>query len=257
MKSPLNINTTVRRYGLDKKMRAKLIAFDAFIWQDCNIESIEQLVSFEKEYQEYNVYFGFLYDSEIDEFGLLEMNNGPMVFLSRGRFKQFSASGFKDNVSLAFKGTGLSELEILMVETFRADLSAIYRLDTYFYGIPPFIKSICNILNNALSKMPAYSNIVVRECNEYDRDDFKVGELFKPNFCLTTSADLSWVEYSKNRYKISPLDNNQSKARAMFLVDDNGEFQVTFLQDACFRITARNDWGEGKKEFLMEEVQVC
>lgn len=257
MKSPLNIEETVRRFNLDKDLKSKLIVFDNFIWQDCNIQSVEQLLSFEKEYQECHKSFGFLYDTEIEEFGSLEMNNGPMDFLSRGRFKQFSASGYEDKVSLAFKRAGLSELEILVVETFRADQSAMYRLDAYCYGAPPFIKSICNILNNALSKMPVFSYIAVRACNEYDRDDFKVGEFFKPNFCLTTSADLTWEDYSRNRYKIKPLDNNVSKARAMFLIDDNGEFQVTFLQDACFRITAINDWGEGKKEFLMEEVQCC
>ena len=49
MQSPLNIDQTVERYNLDEDMKESLIAFDNFIWQDCRIESVEELVAFEKE----------------------------------------------------------------------------------------------------------------------------------------------------------------------------------------------------------------
>ena len=109
-------------------------------------------------------------------------------------------------------------------------------------------------MNTALSKLPLYHNEVVRDCLEFDNIGFKVGEVFKPGFCLTTSADLNWKVYSDNRYRIKPLQTGDSKARALFLVNFTPEQQVTFLEKACFRIIGINDWGEGKKEYLMEEL---
>lgn len=74
-------------------------------------------------------------------------------------------------------------------------------------------------------------------------------------FCLTTSADLSWEDDSLNRYRIKPLDDEATKARALYKISYTDEEQVTFLQDASFCIVEVNDWGEGKKEFVMFEVE--
>lgn len=84
--------------------------------------------------------------------------------------------------------------------------------------------------------------------------DFVVGNVFCPGFCLTTRADLSRQDTSKNRYRIKPLIEGKSKAMAMFMVNNNTEFQVTFLEDICFMITAINKWGDGKREIEMEEI---
>lgn len=54
---------------------------------------------------------------------------------------------------------------------------------------------------------------------------------------------------------ISPCDNGKTKARAIYKVEDTSEKQVTFLQDAMFRIVGVNDWGSDKKEFVMEEIE--
>ena len=255
MQSPLNIEQTVERYNLDEDMKESLIVFDSFIWQDCRIESVEELVAFEKEYQRYDKVFDFCYDNEIGEFGSVEIEDGPLRVLYKGRFQQFSMGVKEDSVGKAFMAAGLTELETLMIKVFRADLSGLFRLDAYYYGVPPVAKSLCEILNSALEKLPPESEPLIRKCNEYDKADFQVGDFFEPGFCLTMSADPTWGDdTSVSLYRITPLDVAHTKARAMYLVNNNTEFQVTFLQDARFRIASINDRGEGKKEIVMEEV---
>lgn len=253
MKSPLDIDKTAERYNLDEELKARLMRFDDFVWQDCSIESLEQLVAFEREFQSLDRGFDFLYDNEMGEFGAVDMNCGPMILLSRGRFQQLAGGDEPDEVAQAFMAAGLTDLETVVVRTFIADLSEMYRFDAYYYGVPPFVRSVCDVLNRALGKMPVYNETVVRACNEYDRADFKVGDIFRPGFCLTTSADLTWENPDENRYRIRPLAEG-SKAWAIYKVYDKGEFQVNFLQDAAFRVTAINDWGNGKKEIVFEEI---
>ena len=96
MQSPLNIDQTVERYNLDEDMKESLISFDNFIWQDCRIESVEQLVDYEKEYQRYDKVFDFCYDNEIGEFGCVEMEDGPLSLLHKSRF-QLLSKGLKEN----------------------------------------------------------------------------------------------------------------------------------------------------------------
>lgn len=255
MQSPLNIDQTVERYNLDEDMKESLIAFDNFIWQDCRIESVEQLVDYEKEYQRYDKVLDFCYDNEIGEFGSVEMEDGPLRLLHKGRFQQFSKGVKEDPVGKAFMVAGLTELEALLIMVFRADLSGLFRLDAYHYGVPPVAQSLCEILNGALEKLPPASEPLIRKCKEYDKVAFQVGDVFEPGFCLTTSADPTWGDdTSVSLYRITPLDVAHTKARAMYLVNNNTEFQVTFLQDARFRITSINDREEGRKEIVMEEI---
>ncbi len=151
---------------------------------------------------------------------------------------------------------GLTELEALLIMAFRADLSGLFRLDAYYYGVPSVAKSLCEILNGALEKLPPASGPLIRKCKEYDRVDFQVGEVYEPNFCLTTSVDPTWGDdTSVSLYRIIPLEAAHTKARAMYLVNNNTEYQVTFLQDARFGIASINDRGEGKKEILMIELE--
>lgn len=256
MQSPLNIEQTVERYNLDEDMEESLIAFDSFIWQDCRIESVEELVAFEKEYQRYDKAFGFCYDNEIGKFSCVEMEDGPLSLLQKGRFQQFSKRIKEDPVGKDFMAAGLTELEALMIMVFRADLSELFRLDAYYNGVPPVAKSLCVILNSALEKLPSVSEPLIRKCNEYDKVDFQAGEVFEPGFCLTTSADPTWGDdASVSLYRITPLDVEHTKARAMYLVNNNTEYQVTFLQDARFRVTSMKVRDNGKQEIVMEEIE--
>lgn len=252
MKSPLNIGETVTRYSLDAKLKKQLIAFDKHIWQDCQIRSIADLTAFEKKYQELGKNFDFCYDTEVNEFAPVFMCDGEMTLLDKGALQRFSKS--KGNISSKCAEYGLSELETVVLITFFAEISGLYRKDAYHFGIPPFVTNACNVLNSAITKLPVYTETVVRACNRYDKADFKVGDVFAPGFCLTCSADQTWENETENRYKIQPLDAEHTKARSLYSVNDISEKQVTFLQDASFRITAINDWGEGKKEIEMEEI---
>jgi hypothetical protein len=252
MKSPLNINDTVRRYNLDAKLKKKLIAFDEHIWQDFKIKSVADLTAFEKKYNELGKPFDFCFDNEINAFSSVSMRDGEMYLLQKGAFLRSSQSNGK--VSSKCVEYGLSDLETVVLITFFAEISGLYRKDAYYYGVPPFITNVCDVLNSAIAKLPVYSESVVRACNMYDKADFKVGDVFLPMFCLTCSADLTWKDKGENRYKIKTLDAKHTKARSLYSVNDISEKQVTFLQNASFRITAVNDWGEEKKEFEMEEI---
>ncbi len=255
MKSPLNISETAKRYGLDEDLALKqqLIDFDKFIWQDCQIKTVEELVASEKQYQSHDINFEFCYDTEVGEFAPVYMCNGEMDLLCKGAFQR--TAKHRGDEHAKFVEAGLSDLEAIVVLTFLAEISGLYRKDSYHHGIPPFVQSVCETLNSALSKLPTYVETMVRACNEYDKADFNVGDVFTPGFCLTCSADyLTWKDGTKNRYKITPLDAEHTKARKLFGIHNISEQQVTFRQDAKFRITCISDWGEDKKQFEMQEI---
>lgn len=255
MKSPLNISKTAKRYGFDEDITQKnlLIAFDKFIWQDCQIKKIDELISFEKLYQNYNTNFVFCYDTEVNEVSPVYMYNGEMVLLSKGAFQR--TVNHKGEKYEKFVEAGLTDLETVVVLTFLAEISGLYRKDSYHFGVPPFVQSVCETLNSAIGKLPAYTDIVVRACNDYDKVDFEVDDIFSPGFCLTCSADYKgWKDKSKNRYKITPLDAEHTKARKLFGIHNISEQQVTFLQDAQFRVTGISNWGEGMKQIEMQEI---
>lgn len=141
------------------------------------------------------------------------------------------------------------------MRSFLADISGLFRPDAYDYGVPPIVSSLCAILNTALTKFPIFTEDVIRKYIEYDKSDFVVGEVFVPGYCLTTSADPTWGKGKDSLYHIKPSDSDHTKARAIFLVQDNSEKQVTFLKDAKFIITNVQENEQGKKEIWMQELK--
>lgn len=254
MQSPLDIVQTAHQYNLDDELTEKLKAFDAFIWQECKIQSVDELVDFEKTYQEYSKFFDFCYDNEVGEFAPVYLCNGEMTLLCKGAFQRTTHHKEDNPLFQKFIEAGLNDLESVMVISFLAEISGLYRKDSYVFGIPPFIQSVCEVLDTAISKLPSYTGMVVRACNEYDRADFQVGDIFVPGFCLTTSADLTWENESENRYCIQLLQSELTKARSIYSIHDISEKQVSFLQNVRFRICGISEWGEGKKEIWMEEI---
>ena len=255
MKSLLNIEETAARYGLneDLELKEELIALDNFIWQNCEINTVDDLVAFEKQYQELGKNLDFCYDSEVEEFSPVYMCDGEMCLLEQGAFQR-TAKGNGELFQM-FVAAGLSDLEAVVVITFLVEISGLYRKDAYHHGVPPFVKAVCEILNSGISKLPAYSGTVVRACNDYDKADFRIGDIFTPGYCLTCSADYeNWKDGSRNRYVITTLDSEHTKARNLFCIHDISEQQVTFLQNARFRITSVSDRGEGKKQVEMQEI---
>lgn len=252
MKSPLDIQKTIERYSLEDEMLSRLEAFDKFIWQDFQLETIEQLLAYEQEYIDYSKEFDYHYDNLIGGFSFVDMEDGNLDFLIKGCYQcVFENLKKEDDV---FIKAGLSDLESLVINSFLADISGLYRLDLY-REVPPFVKSVCDVLNTALAKIPSYSEIVVRACSDCDKCNFMIGDIFEPGFCLTTSADLDWINASNNRYNITPLSLNTTKAKAIFKIYDNSEKQVTFLQDSRFEIIDIKDFGDNKKEIFMKEIE--
>lgn len=253
MKSPLNIEETAKRYNLNEapELKEELKAFDQFIWQDCTVNTVAELVAFEKQYQELGKNLGSCFDSEMEENSFVYMRDGKMCLLEKGVFQR-TAKGNGEPYA-KFVAAGLTDLEAVVIITFLAEISGLYRKDAYHYDIPPFVQAVCEILNSAVSKLPTFTGMVVRACNECDKADFSVGDVFTPGFCLTCSADLTWENKSENRYRIQPLKAVITRARNLHQIHNISEEQVTFLQDAQFCITDIKDWGDGNKEFWMEE----
>ena len=254
MKSPLNIAKTVNRYQLDADKIKLLKSFDSFIWSDFKVNSVEDIIFFEKKYIEYENQFSHCFDSEVGEPSPVYMYDGLLSLISKGSIQKFQSDIEKNCLYSPLKELGLSDLEIVIIATFLADISGLYRKDAYRDGIPPFVDSICTILNDAISKLPIYSGDVVRKCHEYDRFDFKEGDIFMPGFCLTTSKDIKWECKCNNRYKIKTLSNIDTKARDISSIYENGEKQITFLNNAKFIITGVTDWGQGKQQIEMQEI---
>ena len=254
MRSPLNIEETAGRYGLNEEseLKEELIALDHFIWQNCEINTVDDLVAVETQYQELGKNLNFCFDSEAEDFSPVNMCDGEMCLLEKGAFQR-SAKGNNSELFQKFVAAGLSDLETVVVITFLAEISGLYRKDAYHHGVPPFVLSVCEILNSGISKLPAFPEIVVRVCNDYDKADLHVGDVFSPGYCLTCSADICWENTAGNRYKITPLDAEHTKARNLFCIHNISEQQVTFLQNAQFRVTGISDWGEGKKQIEMQE----
>ena len=92
MKSPLNIEETAARYCLNEapELKEELTTFDQFIWQDCNIKTVEDLVAFEKQYQKLGKNLDFCFDSEVEEFSPVYMCDGEMCLLWKGAFQRTS-----------------------------------------------------------------------------------------------------------------------------------------------------------------------
>ena len=254
MKSPLEIEETAKRYNLNEapELKEELKAFNQFIWQDYTVNTVAELVAFEKQYQEFGKNLVFCFDSEVEEYSFVDMCDGEMRLLKKGAFQR-TAKG-DGELYAKFVYAGLTDLEAVVIITFLAEISGLYRKDAYHYGLPPFVRAVCEILNSAVSKLPAFTDTVVRACNEYDKADFNVGDAFTPGFCLTCSADLTWTNESENRYRIQPLEAEITRARNLHKIYDISEEQVTFLQDAQFCIIDIKDWGDGNKEFWMEEM---
>lgn len=254
MKTPLDIMSTVKRYGLNQQEQERLIQFSDFIWQECSIQSVDDLVAFEKKYCEYDKEFDFCYDTEHETFNAVDMHDFEMCLLTKCTFEAISRH-INDRCFNNPSNAKLTELERVVIYSFIANISGLYRKDAYYYGIPPFVETVCNILNSAISKLAPYSDTVVRACNKYDKSIFQNGDKFQPQFCLTCSADLTWKNQNENRYIIHPLDSIYTKARSVFSICNNSEKQVTFLQDASFKITDIKEWGNDKLQIEMQETE--
>lgn len=228
---------------------------DSFIWKPWTIESIEDILKFEQQYQE-------LVKNTPDDWtcdgGFVphDFGDGSLCLMGRGHFK-IMADVILTNPNDTFIEVGCTQCESLVLHSFIGFESRIYRRDSYYCDrIPPFADSMCEILDNALDKMPRCDcKKLYRACVYGDRENFEIGDVFAPQYTITTSADSLWKDKSVNRFVIKPLPQCKTKARSIYLVHNKAnEYQVSFLSSAKFIITSIDDWGEGKKAFHMEEI---
>lgn len=224
-----------------------------FIFQPYEISSIDDILAFENRYRELVSRTPQVWNEDIGEWCDVDFNDGSLDYLLKGRFSHF-ASDRKSPVGQDFIKHGLTELEALVLSTFLADISGLYRLDSYHYGVPPFVENICRILDNGLSQLPPFEGEVYRRCNEYDKADFTVGEIFAPSFALTTSFE-QWNDSSENLYIIKTLPQESTKARNIYAVRSIGnEYQVTFMRGARFVVNKVEPWGNGLHSVTMQEI---
>lgn len=227
---------------------------DSFIWDPWPIESIDDIIRFEERYCE-------LVKNAPDEWtpdaGLLphDFGDGSLCLMGRGHFQRMVQGGIAGPNDVFVKN-GCTQIESLILHSFLGFESGIYRKDSYYRRIPPIVNTLCHILDMALDKLPrSNNNLLFRACVYGDREDFTIGEIYEPGYSLTTSADETWRDKSVNRFIITPLKSEHTRARAIYpLMNKANEFQVSFLSDAKFILLGIEDWGDEKKAFLMEEI---
>lgn len=218
---------------------------DFFVWDDCSITSTQDIVNYEKRYMDIN-HDRTTFDED------LPFNEAELILLSKGRFDMYNHPNKIPNC--LFISKGLSELEALVLAVFHADISGLFRTDAYHWGIPPVVKSLCEILDSGLKKLPQYNTgqELVRKLHEYDKIQFNIGETFTPGYSLTASANSKWRVGNYCKYFITPKKEG-SNAHVIYDVYAHGdEMQVTFTKDASFVIDNIKD-NYGIIEIFMHE----
>ncbi len=215
------------------------------------INSVDDIVSFEQRYN--NLSLKLLYPWNDEWFDFKECNLSILTknpFSLAFKFYNPNNEGIK-----RFLDLDLSELEIIVLKSFLAQASGIYRLDSYYYGIPPIVTHLNDALQSALKKLPSFNgNVLVRQYHEYDSDDFSVDDVFEPCYSLTTSANPEWNDGSWNQYIIRTLSYDKTKAKSLTFVNDF-EQQVTFLIGARFKIVRVEVCDVARKRIYMDEIE--
>lgn len=228
---------------------------DSFIWEPWPVESVNDIIRFEDMYR---TLVNNTPERWSPKTGLIpyDFGDGNLCCMSAGNFRRM-AEDVVSNDDIFIKA-GCTQCESLVLHSFLGFESGLYRIDSYNNRIPPIVAELCLLLNKALDKLPHNNNLLLyRACVFEDRTDFEVGEIFIPQYSLTTSADSSWRDYTVSRYVIEPLHEKKTFSRAIYLVSNKGkEYQVSFLSNAKFLVKKIEDWGYGKLSFLLKEISV-
>ena len=215
-----------------------------FVFSQFEVRSLDDLLAFEKTYNSLSSELGVPFGDEWYDF-----NEGELSLLCKQPFH--NNVGRKDAFYDLLAGYGLDEVEIVIIRSYLQQVSGMYRLDAYYYGIPPFVSELNRILQSALSKLPKVANrILVRQCR-YNRLDFEVGEVFEPCYSLTTSANEEWNDGYGDQYVIRTLPEEKTKAHSLIFANDH-ERQVTFLVGARFSIDDVIEKKDGKTIYMSE-----
>jgi hypothetical protein len=196
------------------------------------------------------------------EFGEFENETLPLDFLRKEPFSKYSKNlCFKDEY--VNKEYNLSDLEYVIISMFLGDFSEFFRDDYTEYresGIPQVVEEMQKILNDIILKFPKNTaTILYRFLVPEDKRDLHIGEVYTPEYSLTTTID-DW-EQNVDVYIITPLDENNTQAHEIFrLVFNQNENQVNFIKGTKFLVTDIKQKGDNKifylKELEKEEKQM-
>ena len=197
-----------------------------FIWEPWSIHSVDDILRFEDQYIQLVKNTPYEWSPETG-FAHPDFGDSSLRLIAHGHFKLLnqSISNIPDDVFIL---AGCTICESIILHSFLDFYSLLYRLDSYHGCIPPIVHNLCQILDNALEKMPKCKDFeLYRACVHEDRSDFAVGDIFEPQYVITTSADSTWQNHDANRFVINPLPPNLTKARSIYhIYNKANEYQL-------------------------------
>lgn len=217
------------------------------------MKDVEYFKRAEREYQK-TLAPGMIYSKEAGGF---EFPFEPLGFLRRGRFELYSKNGFKDDpkYNTHYSEFGLTDVEVLMLRCFYADMSMYFRDDYYQGEVPEVAQEMQNVLESIIQKAPQYEGSILHRKIKYpDPEDLKVGDIYYPSHSLTTSVD----EFDKEAtsYIITCLPNKKTKAHSLFKIYHHGnEKQVNFPKGTRFVVTKVEEKENNVKKIYMKEQE--
>lgn len=227
------------------KKDSNIIEDSKFIFEPVQIDKPSDLKDFIERYRRLDE----KYNNLMNDYSV-SFNDGNLHHICNGDFEML----IEDNSDNSYLKIGLSDIETIVLRSFTMRSSGLYRLDEYNCPIPPIVISLCEILDNALNKLPRFKgDLLIRACDEVDPANFQTGEMFIPNYALTTSANKNWGDGENVIYIVTPLMEG-SRACALYYVDDGPEKQVTFLRGTPFLVKDIKCPETKKIEIYLEEV---
>lgn len=143
----------------------------------------------------------------------------------------------------------LNEVEKLLIVLFLGKYSYNFR-----YGIDhELLYKMQDILDGILKKTPKCEyTTLYRFLRSHDKRDFKIGDIYNPNFSLTTSLEI--LNEDEDLYIITPLPKEKTKAYQLFEIYNHGEeYQVNFLKGAKFEVVNIED--DNIKRIYLKEIE--
>lgn len=188
------------------------------------------------------------------EWGEFENKTLPLDFLREEPFSKYSKNLCSKD-EYVNKKYNLSGIEYVIISMFFGDFSEFFRDDYKGYresGIPQIVEDMQKVLNDIILKTPKNTTkILYRFLKPEDKRDLHVGEVYTPEYSLTTTID-DW-EQNVDVYKITPLDESNTQAHEIFRLECNqNENQVNFIKGTRFLVTDIKENGDNKIFYLKE-----
>lgn len=160
-----------------------------------------------------------------------EFPEEPLHFLRREPFSSL------EGISVKSEGqNGLNAEEWLMLYCFLGPFSGYFRSDSYHNEIPEIVKEMQLVLDSVIKKAPKCNSITLyRFLNDFDKRDFRIGEIYTPSHSITTTTE-DWGK-DTDMYIITPLPTERTKAHSLYQIYNHGdETQVNFERGTQFRV---------------------